>query len=345
MHIFHHCGVLVQILKDKIKKNPFKGMMAILLPIVFVVLPLTLPHSETRLTDTAPIITLTKAEATQGGITGIQLTLPKGISPVNGLFAERKVSFFRGTEAGKEVTYHALLGADLTDRPALRLLELTLADELTKEAIKKSYYYSIAIEQGDFTVDRLTLPPEMVNPGKKARRRIRRERKVVAKAVLADSAEERLWKTPFIIPVSGKITSSFGRRRILNGQEKSPHSGVDIRTPTGKRIHASNSAKVAFVGNLYYTGKTVILDHGQGLYTSYCHLSKIKVKHGELVAKGKVVGLAGSTGRSTGPHLHWSAKLNGARVNPLDLVSITSAIHRDTLLKTVPAQIKEAMLH
>ncbi len=335
----------MQILKDKIKKNPFKGMMAMLLPIVFVVLPLTFAHDTTRLSDTAPIITLTKAETTQGGITGIQLTLPKGISPVNGSFAERKVSFFRGAEAGKDVTYHALLGADLTDRPALRLLELTLADELTQWADKKSYYYSIAIEGGDFTVDRLTLPPEMVNPGKKARRRIRQERKVVAKAVLAESTEERLWEMPFIIPVSGKITSSFGRRRILNGQEKSPHSGVDIRTPTGKRIHASNRAKVAFVGNLYYTGKTVILDHGQGLYTSYCHLSKIKVRQGDTIARGKVVGLAGSTGRSTGPHLHWSAKLNGARVNPLDLISITTAIQKSILPETIPAQIKEAMLH
>ncbi len=316
-----------------------------LLPVIFVALPLTFAPDTPRLTDTAPVITLTKAETTQGGITGIQLTLPKGISPVNGSFAERKVSFFKGAEVGKDVTYHALLGADLTDRPALRLLELTLADELTQEADKKSYYYSIAIEQGDFTVDRLTLPPEMVNPGKKARRRIRRERKVVARAVLADGAEERLWEMPFIIPVSGKITSSFGRRRILNGQEKSPHSGVDIRTPTGKRIHASNSAKVAFVGNLYYTGKTVILDHGQGLYTSYCHLSKIKVSSGDMVARGSVVGLAGSTGRSTGPHLHWSAKLNGARVNPLDLVSITSAILKDSQLKTVQVQIKEAMLH
>jgi len=335
----------VQILKNKIKKNPFKGMMAMLLPVVFVVLPLTFAPDTPRLTDNAPIITLTKAETTQGGITGMQITLPKGISPVNGLFAERKVSFYRGAEVGKDVTYHALLGADLTDRPALRLLELTLTDELTKTADKKNYYYSIAIESGDFTVDRLTLPPAMVNPGKKARRRIRKERKVVAKAVLAESAEDRLWEMPFIIPVSGKITSSFGRRRILNGQEKSPHSGVDIRTPTGKRIHASNSARVAFVGHLYYTGKTVILDHGQGLYTSYCHLSKIKVKQGELVARGKVVGLAGSTGRSTGPHLHWSAKLHGARVNPLDLVSITRAIQKNALQKAVPTQIKEAMLH
>jgi murein DD-endopeptidase MepM/ murein hydrolase activator NlpD len=83
---------------------------------------------------------------------------------------------------------------------------------------------------------------------------------------------------------------------------------------------------VAFIGNLYYTGKTVILDHGQGLFTSYCHLSKIKVNAGDVVKKGKVVGLAGSTGRSTGPHLHWSAKLHGARVNPLDLVRLTRAI-------------------
>ncbi|VAW34718.1 Phage lysin, 1,4-beta-N-acetylmuramidase or lysozyme  len=327
-------------IKDKIRKNSFRGIMAVLLPVVFVVLPITLPRSNTRLADAPPIITLSRAETTQGGITGMELTLPSGITPVSGSFAERKVSFFKGTEAENETTYHALLGADLTDRPALRLLSLRLAEGPRQ----KSYYYSIAIEGGDFTVDRLTLPPEMVNPGAKALRRIRRERKSVAKATEPKGAAGRLWEDPFIMPVSGKVTSSFGRRRILNGQERSPHSGVDIRTPRGRRIHASNRGRVAFTGYLYYTGKTVILDHGQGLYTSYCHLSKIMVKRGDPVARGKVVGLAGSTGRSTGPHLHWSAKLNGARVNPLDLVSITEAILKNTAQGPAPQQINEAML-
>ncbi|VAV83774.1 Phage endopeptidase (ACLAME 35) [hydrothermal vent metagenome] len=331
----------MKVIKDKFKKNPVRGMMAMLLPVVFVILPVTLPRSNTRLTDAPPVVTLSRAETTQGGITGMELTLPSGITPVSGSFAERKVSFFKGAETDTDATYHALLGADLTDRPALQLLELTLADG-PKD--KKSYYYSIAIEGGDFTVDRLTLPPEMVNPGKKARRRIRRERKDVAKAVQTESAADRLWESPFIMPVSGKVTSSFGRRRILNGQEKSPHSGVDIRTPKGRRIRASNRARVAFTGYLYYTGKTVILDHGQGLFTSYCHLSKIKVKKGDMVARGKIVGLAGSTGRSTGPHLHWSAKLQGARVSPLDLVSITEAILKNALQKRAPRQISEAML-
>ncbi len=323
-------------LKNKLRKHPIRGMMAMLLPVVFLVLPVTLPQSDTRLTDAPPIITLSRAETTQGGITGMGLTLPSGITPVSGSFAERKVVFFKGTKTDTETTYHALLGADLTDRPALQLLTLTLADGPQQ----RSYYYSVAIEDGDFTTDRLTLPPEMVNPGRKALRRIKRERKTVAKATGSKSSAERLWKDPFIMPVDGKVTSSFGRRRILNGQERSPHSGVDIRTPKGRRIRASNRARVAFTGYLYYTGKTVILDHGQGLFTSYCHLSKIKVKVGDIVARGKIVGLAGSTGRSTGPHLHWSAKLQGARVSPLDLVSITGAYPQEP----APAQLSEAML-
>jgi len=286
------------------------------------------------------MVTLSKAETTQGGITAMEITLPEGIEPASGSFAERKVSFFKGSnlDTGGNTKYHALIGADLTDRPALQLLEITLKDGPEQ---KRSYYYSVAIEGGDFTVDRLTLPPEMVNPGKKALRRIRRERETVARAVTTDSAAERLWKRPFVMPVSGKVTSSFGRRRILNGQTKSPHSGVDIRTPRGRRIHASNRARVAFTGNLYYTGKTVILDHGQGLYTSYCHLSEIKVAAGDMVTRGMIVGLAGSTGRSTGPHLHWSAKLHGARVSPLDLVSLTRAMAAGAEKE----KVKEAMLH
>lgn len=325
-------------LSYKFKANPFKSTMALLLPVVFLVLPVTLPQNETRLGDTPPEIILSSAQTTQGSVTAIEVSLPAGIKPVDASFAERRIAFFKGLVPENNASeddgiYQGLIGVDLTARPGLQLLELTLEEDGARQ---RSYYYSVSIEGGDFTVDRLTLPSHMVSPGKKALRRIIRERKKVVKA-RKNSAEERLWVTPFIIPVKGKVTSSFGRRRILNGKRKSPHSGVDIRTPRGKRIHASNRARVAFVGHLYYTGKTVILDHGQGLFTSYCHLSKIKVSKGDIVEQGRVVGLAGSTGRSTGPHLHWGAKLHGARVNPLDLVRVTK-----TMAEFLPTRIGRA---
>jgi len=101
---------------------------------------------------------------------------------------------------------------------------------------------------------------------------------------------------------------------------RSTHSGVDISAPYGSPVRAANSGKVVLARELYFSGKTVILNHGLGLYTYYCHFSKIKVKLGDIVKKGDAVGLVGSTGRSTGPHLHWGVKVQDSRVDPLALL-------------------------
>ncbi len=122
-------------------------------------------------------------------------------------------------------------------------------------------------------------------------------------------------------PVPGAITSPFGRRRVINGSPRSPHTGVDLRAAAGAEIIATNHARVVLVDDFYFGGKSVVLDHGGGLYTMYFHLSDFRVKEGSRVRKGGVVGLAGMTGRVTGPHLHWGARLNGARVDPFELLN------------------------
>jgi len=103
---------------------------------------------------------------------------------------------------------------------------------------------------------------------------------------------------------------------------RSIHAGVDIAIASGQPIKAANDGRVVLASNLYFSGNTVIIDHGLGLYTVYCHMSKLLVKRGSVVSRGQVVGLAGSTGLSTGPHLHWAAKINEARVDPLALLEI-----------------------
>src|SRR5690606_32520139 len=117
-------------------------------------------------------------------------------------------------------------------------------------------------------------------------------------------------------PVDGRLSSPFGLRRFFNGQERNPHSGLDFAVPTGTPVKAPAAGRVVLVGDYFFNGKTVFLDHGQGVVSMFCPLSAIGVKPGDAVPRGAVVGKVGSTGRATGPHLHWNVSLNGARVDP-----------------------------
>ena len=117
-------------------------------------------------------------------------------------------------------------------------------------------------------------------------------------------------------PVDGPLSSPFGLRRFFNGEERNAHSGLDFAVPAGTPIKAPAAGKVTLVGNLFFNGNTVFVDHGQGLISMFCHLSKIDVKVGDEVPRGGVVGRVGATGRATGPHMHWNVSLNGVRVDP-----------------------------
>jgi len=134
--------------------------------------------------------------------------------------------------------------------------------------------------------------------------------------------DEKLWSGSFIRPVGGELSERFGVNRIINGQQRSPHVGIDLRSDEGVPVLACNSGMVVLVDDLFFSGKSILLDHGWGLYSMYFHLSETSVKEGDRVDKGATLGRVGSTGRSTGPHLHWGIRINGARVDPLSLLKI-----------------------
>jgi murein DD-endopeptidase MepM/ murein hydrolase activator NlpD len=120
----------------------------------------------------------------------------------------------------------------------------------------------------------------------------------------------------FILPAKGELSSRFGLRRFFNGEPRAPHAGLDLAVPRGTPVRASGRGKVLAVGDYFFNGKTIFIDHGDGLITMYCHLNRIGVKAGEKVNRGQRIGRSGMTGRATGPHLHWSVILNGAMVDP-----------------------------
>jgi murein DD-endopeptidase MepM/ murein hydrolase activator NlpD len=142
-------------------------------------------------------------------------------------------------------------------------------------------------------------------------------------ALYATLTPECYWSEPFVVPIHGaKDGRNFGHRRVFNGQPRAPHSGADLRADVGTPVYAANRGRVVLAKDLFYSGNAVIVDHGLGLYTVYLHLSKIDVAPGAIVERGQRLGLAGATGRVTGPHLHWGVRIVDARVDPFSLLKL-----------------------
>ena len=167
-------------------------------------------------------------------------------------------------------------------------------------------------------LEHLTLPQNMVTPDAASQIRIDRENKQL-KALYA-LRSPRFW-TRFERPVDDEVSSVFGKRRLLNGEPKSPHSGTDFRSPAGTPVRSLSSGRVVMVADLFYTGKTVVVDHGEGLLSLYAHLSEALVDEGDELMVGALLGKVGSTGRSTGAHLHLTVRLLEERIDPLALLA------------------------
>ncbi len=185
----------------------------------------------------------------------------------------------------------------------------------------ESARYTVQVEPRDYPKEALRVDPSKVNPSPKDLKRIQREVKVVG-AIYRTLTPQRFWAGAWSKPVLGPQTSRYGNQRTFNGELRSSHQGIDFRAPTGTEILAPAIGKVALVKDLFFSGKTVILDHGFGLFTIYAHLSAFRVSQGEIVKPGRVLGLSGATGRAAGPHLHLGAVLQGVKFNPEDLFEV-----------------------
>lgn len=213
--------------------------------------------------------------------------------------------------------WRVLVGIDLDVAPRTYTVDIIGASG----ASESKTTHRLVVTPRQFRTRKLTVDPAFVNPPPDAVERIAREAAEL-NDLWTHSDATRLWSGAFVRPVPDEANSAFGTRSILNGEPRSPHSGADFNSPTGTPIKAPNAGRVVLAGDRYFTGNTVMIDHGLTLFSLFAHMSEIDVKVSDTVAPGDVIGKVGATGRVTGPHLHWSVRINGARIDPLSLLAI-----------------------
>ena len=213
-------------------------------------------------------------------------------------------------------TWRVLVGIDLARAPGTYNVSISAGSDAAARTI-----YPLVVASRTFPSRTLTVDDAFVNPPAEALKQIEQDTQVMNR-VWASGASVKLWTGAFILPVPDPANSRFGSRSVLNGQPGSPHSGADFLSPLGRPVKAPNAGRVVFAGSQYFTGNTIVIDHGLGLFSLFAHLSSIAANVGDDVQTGAIIGEVGATGRVTGPHLHWSVRVNGARVDPLSLIAL-----------------------
>jgi len=251
-------------------------------------------------------------EILQGEIAELRIAAEGG-SALEAWMGKERVHFFPAQDGH----YSALIGADVEAKPGVVKV---LVRAVTAEGAASEKQIDVRIKAKAFKKESFKVAPGFDQMTSEALAEIRREQAAFAR-VFAASSPERFWDIPFVRPVPHEASaSSFGFRRIINGVPRAPHSGTDLSSPAGTEVVATNHGRAVLIGNFFFAGGSVVLDHGGGLYTMYFHLSEFKVEEGAKVRKGEVIALSGMTGRVTGAHLHWGARAAGARVDPLQLI-------------------------
>jgi murein DD-endopeptidase MepM/ murein hydrolase activator NlpD len=214
-------------------------------------------------------------------------------------------------------TWRGLAGLDVEQPPGPLVLTVTAA---TAQGPPLARTITLEVEPAAFAERHLNVPARFVEPPESERPRIERERRRLQAIYQAASTDRR--PGAFVPPVPHRRSSPFGSRSIFNGVPRDRHAGLDFASPAGAVIRAPAAGRVVLVDALYYTGNTVVVDHGYGLVSVFAHMERTMVDEGAVVSRGTRLGTVGATGRATGPHLHWSVRLGGARVDPAAVLHV-----------------------
>ena len=259
-----------------------------------------------------------KLKAETGDVLWIEVSGVKGqkIEKPQGSFLGREFPFFP-LEPADSGHFAAMVGVPYDQKAGTVKFEVQA--QVGGQSVKAELVFRLRV--GKYPTTQLHVDPKMVHPSPEDQARIERDIKEVG-ALYKQLTEEKLWGKGFTLPVASSITGRYGTRRVFNGVFQSFHNGTDLKAPEGTEVHAPAAAKVVLAKDLFFTGNTVILDHGYGLFTIYAHMSRLDVQVGKKVQSGDVLGLSGSTGRATGPHLHWGVVLHQSKVNPEALLKV-----------------------
>jgi hypothetical protein len=250
----------------------------------------------------------------QGSLLLTEVQGSQGLPEISSEWGGRAIPLWR--EDDKSPTLHGLIGVDLEKAPGRYEWKVSWPGP-EGDALSCSAF--VTVHAGKFPTERLKVEKQFVQPDPEQQKRAEEDQKKM-RAIYDTVTPERLWDGKFQLPLKDVATGgNFGRRRILNGEARSPHAGIDFPAAAGTPVFASQSGKVVLAEGLYYSGNTVVLDHGYGIYTLYAHLSEIGVPPGAMVKAGQEIGKVGATGRVTGPHLHWGLTIDHARVNAMEI--------------------------
>src|SRR5262245_11157394 len=258
-------------------------------------------------------VTVAARAVQPGEIVALTVTPPRGLDDAHMTAFGHEIPL----AAAGPSSWRGLVGIDVDVKPGAHTVSITAGSG--ERRVERAYKLDVKPRQ--FATRRLKVDEAFVNPPAGVQERIEREARELER-LWNESAPKALWDGRFIVPVPGRATSSFGTRSIFNGERRNPHGGTDFLSPAGTPIKSPNAGRVLLAADLYFSGNTVIVDHGGGLVSLFAHLSSFAVHEGEIVSTGVVLGNVGATGRVTGPHLHWAVHLNGARVDPLSVLAV-----------------------
>jgi murein DD-endopeptidase MepM/ murein hydrolase activator NlpD len=250
----------------------------------------------------------------QGAVVRIDVRSTQRLARLEATAFERSIAFVVAAN-GRSAT--GLLGLAADTAPGSHPITLR-GETTTGEPVEMTA--EVVVAKARFRSQQLRVDPRFVQPPADALPRIEKERAHLAELSHAID-RERPWQAPFGKPLATPVTEPYGVRRTFNGELASQHRGVDLKGAMGAPIAAPGAGRVVLAGDLYYTGNTVVIDHGYGVQSLLAHMSKIDVTEGQIVERGETVGEVGATGRVTGPHLHWSAWVDGVSIDPLSLIA------------------------